>query len=76
MIDIVAVIVVLALAGLGSRWLSKDIESDRHSQFCIGLCTHIEENEAPSDPNDPETEEAMTVIVGPAIVDHAPKEVK
>jgi hypothetical protein len=54
--------------------MSKDAgDTDRHSQFCIGLCTHVEENQTAKDPNDPETEEAMTVIVGPAIVDHSPK---
>jgi len=75
-IDVVAVLVVLALAGIGSRWMSNKMEStDRHSQFCIGLCSHVEEDQTGAeDPNDPETEESMTVIVGgPAIVDHSPK---
>lgn len=54
--------------------MTKDMESDRHSQFCLGLCTHVEETEAPNNPNNPETEESMTVVVGgPAIVDHSPK---
>jgi len=76
-IDVVAVLVVLALAGMGSRWMSNKAEStDRHSQFCIGLCTHVEEDQTGKDPNDPETEESMTVIVGPAIVDHSDKEVE
>lgn len=74
MIDVVALLAILAIAGMGSRWLTKDMESDRHNQFCLGLCTHVEETEAPSDPNDPKTEEAMTVVVGgPTIVDHSPK---
>ncbi len=74
MIDVVAVLVVLALAGIGSRWMSNKMEeTDRHSQFCLGLCTHVEEDQTSKDPNNPKTEEAMTVIVGPAIVDHSPK---
>ncbi len=75
MIDVVAVLVVLALAAIGTRWMSDKVEeTDRHSQFCIGLCTHVEEDQTAKDPNDPETEEAMTVVVGgPAIVDHSPK---
>ena len=58
MIDIVSVLLILALAGLGSRYLSQDEDSDSHNIFCLGMCAHVMEKEEghdhdPDDPNDP-----------------------
>ena len=61
MIDIVSVLLILALAGLGSRYLSQDEDSDSHNIFCLGMCAHVMEKDEqtkdhehdPDDPNDP-----------------------
>ena len=53
MIEVTAILVILAVAGLGSRYLSSDKEKDKHSLFCLGICAHVQEDETAADPNEP-----------------------
>jgi len=60
MIDVVAVLVVVLIAAGGARYVEKDNKEDRHTVFCIGLCSHQQQKQepvGPEDPNDPKPEE-------------------
>lgn len=60
MIDIVSVVAIILIAALGARYIEKDNETERHSIFCIGLCSHQQQKQEatePEDPNDPKSEE-------------------
>ena len=43
MIEIAAILVILAVAGFGSSGLSSDDETDTHTMVCLGVCAHFEE---------------------------------
>ena len=53
MIDVVAVLFVVAIVGLGSRYLASDQDQDTHNVFCLGICTHVDEQTEEHDPNEP-----------------------
>jgi hypothetical protein len=57
MIDVVSVVVVILIATLGARYVEKDNDEKRHSVFCLGICTHLEQKqEGLKDPNEPAPE--------------------
>lgn len=56
MIDVVSIVVALLVAALGARYIEKDNETERHSMFCLGLCTHFEQKQEGDDPNEPAPE--------------------
>jgi hypothetical protein len=56
MIDVVSIVVIILIGALGARYIEKDNKEDRHSMFCIGLCTHQQQKQEPVDPNEPAPE--------------------